>query len=146
MVRTVDFAFSDEQIAIRNTARAFIADEIITREAEALRRERQGERRSPWPSCANCSRRPRSSASGACPPRRSTAAWTCRRSLQALIWTEIGRTFVPFRFGGEADNILYYANDEQKAEYLLPTIEGERHLLLRDHRARTPGRTRRTSR
>src|SRR6185312_8172739 len=35
MVRTVDFAFSDEQLAIRNTARAFIADEIITREAEA---------------------------------------------------------------------------------------------------------------
>ena len=58
--------------------------------------------------------------------RRSTAAWTCPRSLQSLIWTEIGRTFVPFRFGGEADNILYYANDEQKAEYLIPTIEGER--------------------
>ena len=43
MVRTVDFAFSDEQIAIRNTARAFIADEVITRESDALRRERRGE-------------------------------------------------------------------------------------------------------
>ena len=30
---------------------------------------------------------------------------------QALIWTELGRSFVPFAFGGEADNILYYAND-----------------------------------
>jgi alkylation response protein AidB-like acyl-CoA dehydrogenase len=45
---------------------------------------------------------------------------------QSLIWTEIGRTFVPFRFGGEADNILYYANESQRAEYLVPTIEGER--------------------
>ena len=39
----VDFALTDEQKAIRDTARAFIADEIIPREPEALRRERQGE-------------------------------------------------------------------------------------------------------
>jgi alkylation response protein AidB-like acyl-CoA dehydrogenase len=45
---------------------------------------------------------------------------------QSLIWTEIGRSFVPFRFGGEADNILFRANEEQKREYLIPTIEGER--------------------
>jgi acyl-CoA dehydrogenase len=42
------------------------------------------------------------------------------------VWTETGRTFVPFRFGGEADNILYFANDVQKHEYLVPTIEGDR--------------------
>ena len=46
--------------------------------------------------------------------------------LQSLIWTEVGRTFVPFRFGGEADNILFHANEEQKQEFLVPTIEGER--------------------
>jgi alkylation response protein AidB-like acyl-CoA dehydrogenase len=46
--------------------------------------------------------------------------------LQSLLWTEVGRTFVQFKFGGEADNILYYANDAQKAEYLVPTIEGDR--------------------
>ena len=38
----------------------------------------------------------------------------------------MGRTFVPFRFGGEADNILFHANEEQKREFLIPTIEGER--------------------
>src|SRR5690349_25062757 len=46
--------------------------------------------------------------------------------LQSLIWTEVGRTFVQFRFGGEADNILYHGNEDQRREYLLPTIEGER--------------------
>ena len=46
--------------------------------------------------------------------------------MQSLIWTEVGRSSVPFRFGGEADNILYYANDEQRTEYLLPTIDGDR--------------------
>ena len=33
---------------------------------------------------------------------------------------------MPFRFGGYADNILFHANEEQKQEYLLPTIEGEK--------------------
>ena len=64
--------------------------------------------------------------------------------MPSLIWTELGRTFVPFRFGGEADNILYDANEEQKARYLLPTIEGERSLL-RDHRAGRRLRRRATS-
>ncbi len=45
---------------------------------------------------------------------------------QALVWTELGRTFVPFVFGGEADNILYYANADQREEFLVPTIEGDR--------------------
>ena len=46
--------------------------------------------------------------------------------MNALIEIELGRSFVPFKFGGDADNILFHANDEQKAAYLLPTISGER--------------------
>jgi alkylation response protein AidB-like acyl-CoA dehydrogenase len=46
--------------------------------------------------------------------------------MTALIEVELGRSFVPFRFAGDADNILYEANDEQRASYLLPTISGER--------------------
>jgi len=45
--------------------------------------------------------------------------------MSALVAMELGRTFVPFNFGGSADNILYYCNDEQKERYLLPTIQGE---------------------
>jgi acyl-CoA dehydrogenase len=44
----------------------------------------------------------------------------------ALIEGELGRSFVPFYFGGHADNILFYADDKQRERYLLPTIEGER--------------------
>ena len=55
--------------------------------------------------------------------------------MTALIEAELGRTFVPFSFGGAADNILFHANEAQKQEYLLPTIEGRRAVLLRDHRA-----------
>jgi alkylation response protein AidB-like acyl-CoA dehydrogenase len=43
-----------------------------------------------------------------------------------LLEAELGRSFVPFRFGGAADNILFYANEAQKETYLLPTISGDR--------------------
>ena len=46
--------------------------------------------------------------------------------MTALIEVELGRSFVPFSFGGDADNILYSANDEQKERYLLPTISGDK--------------------
>src|ERR1035437_7347213 len=46
--------------------------------------------------------------------------------MNALVEVELGRSFVQFKFGGEADNILYFANDEQKQKSLLPTISGER--------------------
>jgi acyl-CoA dehydrogenase len=46
--------------------------------------------------------------------------------MSALINLELGRCFVPFRFGGSADNILFSANEKQKEKYLLPTISGER--------------------
>jgi acyl-CoA dehydrogenase len=39
---------------------------------------------------------------------------------------ETGRTFVPFVFGGAADNILFEATPAQQRSHLLPTIAGER--------------------
>jgi acyl-CoA dehydrogenase len=46
--------------------------------------------------------------------------------LSALVEVELGRSFVPFRFAGDADNILYFGNEAQKAAYLVPTINGDR--------------------
>ncbi|MFP3361851.1 acyl-CoA dehydrogenase, partial [Planococcus sp. SIMBA_143] len=46
--------------------------------------------------------------------------------MMAIVYMEISKTFVPFSFGGYADNILYYANEEQKKNYLIPTINGEK--------------------
>jgi len=126
MVRTVDFAFSDEQIAIRNTARAFIADEIITREAEALRRERQGESAITRAELRDLQHAARKFGFWGLSTPQEYGGMELPAVTEALLWAETGRSFIPFRFGGEADNILYYANDEQKAEYLVPTIEGDR--------------------
>jgi acyl-CoA dehydrogenase len=46
--------------------------------------------------------------------------------MNALIAMETGRCFVPFRYGGHADNILYAGTEEQKRKYLIPTINAER--------------------
>ena len=46
--------------------------------------------------------------------------------MLAIVLMEVSKTFVPFTFGGSADNILYYGNEEQKKKYLIPTINGEK--------------------
>jgi acyl-CoA dehydrogenase len=46
--------------------------------------------------------------------------------MMAIVAIEVAKTFVPFTFGGSADNILYYANEEQKKRYLIPTINGDK--------------------
>ena len=122
----VDFALTDEQKAIRNTAREFIADRVMPWEPEVLRRERRGE-----PGMTPDERRELQLAArkfgfwGLSTPEEY-GGMSLPAVTQALVWTELGRTFVPFSFGGEADNILYHANEEQRAAYLVPTIEGER--------------------
>src|SRR5699024_8436861 len=49
--------------------------------------------------------------------------------MQALVTMEISKTFVPFKFGGSADNILYYGNEVQKEKYLITTINGEKTFI-----------------
>ena len=46
--------------------------------------------------------------------------------MMAIVTIEVAKTFVPFKFGGYADNILYYGNEEQKNKYLIPTINGDK--------------------
>ena len=122
----VDFALTDEQKAIRDTARAFITDRVVPYEPEVLRRERRGE-----PGMTRDERRELQLAArkfgfwGLSTPEEY-GGMSLPAVTQALVWTELGRSFVPFSFGGEADNILYDANEEQRAAYLIPTIEGER--------------------
>ena len=123
----VDFALSEEQKAIRATARDFVANEVMVLESEVLRRERRGEPGlSPDEQRALQLKAKQFGFWGMSTPEQY-GGMNLSAVMQSLITTELGRTFVPFRLGGEADNILYYANAEQKREFLIPTIAGERH-------------------
>lgn len=73
----MDFGLSDEERAIRDTARDFITREVMPLEQELLRRERAHQPGLEPSELRELQLKAKSSASGAWPRRRSTAAWTC---------------------------------------------------------------------
>ncbi|WTW98594.1 acyl-CoA/acyl-ACP dehydrogenase [Streptomycetaceae bacterium NBC_01309] len=122
----MDFALTDEQKAVRDTARAFIAKEVMPLEQEALRRERAHQPGLEPGELRELQQKAKKFGFWGLSTPQEYGGMDLPAVTQSLIWTEIGRCFVPFRFGGEADNILYFADEDQKKEYLLPTIAGDR--------------------
>src|SRR3954452_9116444 len=122
----MDFSLSDEERAIRDTARQFIAKEVMPLEQEVLRRERAGRPGIERSELAELRQKAKKFGYWGLGTPEEYGGMDLPAVMQSLIWTEVGRTYVPFRFGGEADNILYVANQPQQQEYLIPTIEGER--------------------
>jgi alkylation response protein AidB-like acyl-CoA dehydrogenase len=122
----MDFAISDEERAIRDTARAFIRKDVMPLEAEVLRRERAHRPGITRDELRELQLQAKKFGFWGLSTPEEYGGMNLSAVIQSLLWTELGRTVVPFRFGGEADNILYHANDEQRAEYLIPTIEGDR--------------------
>src|SRR3954469_1703575 len=122
----MDFSLSDEERAVRDTARTFITREVMPLEQEALRRERNHQPGLERNELRELQLKARKFGFWGLSTPEEYGGMDLPAVLQSLIWTEIGRSFVQFRFGGEADNILFHANEDQKKEYLLPTIEGER--------------------
>ncbi len=122
----MDFALNEEDIAIRDTVRSFITREVMPLEEDVLRRERKGLPGIEPATLKELQNKARSFGFWGLSTPEEYGGMDLPAITQSLIWTEAGRCNVPFRFGGEADNILYYANEEQRKEFLVPTIEGER--------------------
>jgi acyl-CoA dehydrogenase len=122
----MDFGLSDEERAIRDTARDFIIREVMPLEQELLRRERAHQPGLERSELRELQLKARAFGFWGLATPQEYGGMALPAVLQSLIWTEIGRTYVPFRFGGEADNILFHATGEQRTEFLLPTIEGDR--------------------
>jgi alkylation response protein AidB-like acyl-CoA dehydrogenase len=122
----MDFSLSDEEKAIRETARTFIRKEVMPLEDEVLRRERSHQPSISRDEVRELQLKAKQFGFWGLSTPEEYGGMNLPAVMQSLIWTELGRTFVPFRFGGEADNILYWCNDEQRQEFLLPTIAGDR--------------------
>jgi acyl-CoA dehydrogenase len=122
----MDFSLSDEERAIRDTARQFITREVLPLEQEALRRERAHQPGLELSELRELQQKAKKFGFWGLSTPEEYGGMDLPAVMQSLLWTEVGRSFVQFRFGGEADNILYHGNDEQKKEYLVPTIEGDR--------------------
>ncbi|MFG1871113.1 acyl-CoA dehydrogenase family protein [Micromonospora arborensis] len=122
----MDFSLTDEERAVRDTVRSFIRREVMPLEAEVLRRERAHQPGLDHSELRELQLKARKFGFWGLATGEEYGGMNLPAVLQSLIWTELGHTFVPFRFGGEADNILFHATEEQKREFLIPTIEGER--------------------
>ncbi|MGX7829304.1 acyl-CoA dehydrogenase family protein [Actinokineospora sp. 24-640] len=122
----MDFTLSDDETQVRDWVRTFVRKEIAPLEPEVLRRERAHQPGLTADELRELQLKAKEFGFWGVQTPEEYGGMGQGAVLTALIEAELGRSFVPFRFGGNADNILYYANDEQKQRYLLPTIAGER--------------------
>ncbi|WP_406325340.1 acyl-CoA dehydrogenase family protein [Streptomyces sp. NBC_01617] len=122
----VDFSLSVEERQIRDTVRAFISKEVMPLEQEVLRNERAGVPAIAVDVLSELRAKARRAGFWGMNTPEEYGGMNLGAVMSAILAMETGRTYVPFSFGGSADNILYSCNDEQKQRYLIPTIEGER--------------------
>ena len=122
----MDFRLSDEQRMIQQTVREFVTRELMPLETAVLRREREGQVGISREQIRALQLRAKEHGFwGINTPERFGGA-NLGSITTAVVMMELARTFIPFDFGGSADNILFYCNAEQEQRYLLPTIAGER--------------------
>jgi alkylation response protein AidB-like acyl-CoA dehydrogenase len=122
----MDLNLSTEEREIREWVRTFVRKEIMPLEPDVLARERRHEQGlRPDELTALQEKAKRSGFFGVHTPEEY-GGMGLGAMMSALIEVELGRSFVPFRFAGEADNILYFADEEQRQRYLVPTINGDR--------------------
>ncbi|MFD1541453.1 acyl-CoA dehydrogenase family protein [Nonomuraea guangzhouensis] len=122
----MDFSLSAEERQIRDTVRSFVQKEIMPLEPEVLRNEREGRPALAPEVLRDLRDRARKMGFWGINTPEEYGGAALGPVMSAIIVMELGRSFVPFMFGGSADNILYAGTAEQQARYLLPTIEGER--------------------
>ncbi len=122
----MDFSLTDEQREIREWVRTFVRRELLPLEPDVLRNEREGRPGIDRSALAELQHRARRSGFWGLQTPVDFGGMGLDSVTTAVIVMELNRTFVPFRFGGAADNILYACNEKQMERYLLPTINGER--------------------
>ncbi|MDQ6934622.1 MAG: acyl-CoA/acyl-ACP dehydrogenase, partial [Actinomycetota bacterium] len=122
----MDLSLSEEERSIRDWVRAFVSKEIMPLEATVLERERRHERGILPEEVRALQDKAKVSGFFGVQTPEEYGGMGLGAVMNALIEIELGRSFVQFRFGGDADNILFHANEEQKQLYLVPTINGDR--------------------
>jgi len=117
---------TEEQKMVQETIRKFVEKELIPLENEVLRNEREGRPSLPQEKVKELQLKAKNAGFWGINTPSEYGGADLGQMMQAIVTMEISKTFVPFSFGGSADNILYYCNEEQKKRYLIPTINGEK--------------------
>ena len=122
----MDLSLTEEEREIRDWVRTFVTKEIMPLEAGVLERERRHERGLTLDELGGLQDKAKESGFFGVTTPEEHGGMGLGALTAALIEIELGRSFVPFQFGGDADNILFVANEEQRKAYLEPTISGEK--------------------
>jgi acyl-CoA dehydrogenase len=122
----MDLSLSEEEREIRDWVRTFVRKEIMPLEPDVLERERRNERGIKDEELTTLQDKAKQAGFFGVHTPEEYGGMGLGAVMNALVEVELGRSFVQFKFGGDADNILYFANEEQKANYLVPTINGDR--------------------
>ena len=122
----MDFSLSTEQHDLLLNVREFMNEHVLPLEEEVQAREVAGETGLGREQLLALQQQGRKRGLWGVSTPVEHGGMGLEMVMQSLVHTEYGRTFVPFEFGGKADNILFYGDDAQKEEFLRPTLEGER--------------------
>ncbi|HEY1702520.1 MAG TPA: acyl-CoA dehydrogenase family protein [Trebonia sp.] len=122
----IDFSLSPEERAARDTIRQFIEREVMPLEDQVLRNERSGLPGLEREQLKDLRLKAKAAGWWGINTPEEYGGIGLGPVMTSIVTMETGRTFVPFSFGGSADNILYAGTEEQKRQYLIPTINGER--------------------
>ena len=122
----MDLTLSDEEREIRDWVRTFVRKEIMPLEPDVLARERRNAPGVTRDELRGLQDKAKASGFFGVHTPEEYGGMGLGAVMSALVEVELGRSFVPFTFAGDADNILYFGNDVQKKTYLEPTISGER--------------------
>ena len=122
----MDLNLTDEEREVREWVRTFVRKEIMPLEPDVLARERRNERGLSQAELTTLQDKAKQAGFFGVHTPEEYGGMGLGAVMTALVEVELGRSFVPFRFAGDADNILFVANPEQKERYLVPTIDGDR--------------------
>lgn len=117
---------TEEQKLVQQTIRKFVKEELMPLENEVLKNEREGRPGLSKEKVQELRDKAKEFGFWGINTPEEYGGANLGQMMLAIVMMELSKTFVPFSFGGSADNILYYGNEEQKKKYLLPTINGEK--------------------
>lgn len=126
----MEFNLNDEQKMVLKTVRKFVKKELIPLESRVLSNEREGLQGIAEEEIRKIQLKAKAAGLWGISTPEEYGGVNLGLLMSTLIQMELGKTFIPFQFGGEAAEILYYCNVEQKMKYLIPTINGERKLCF----------------
>src|SRR5438309_8046567 len=99
----MDFTLSTEEKEVRDWVRTFVRKEVIPLEPEVLRRERAGQPGLSRDELSDLQLKAKDAGFWGVQTPTEYGGMGLSAVMTALLQAELGRTFVPFDFGGNAD-------------------------------------------